>query len=106
MMAGSPIDNFSLGIKLDGKEYQGECYLKTKTDRYKKHLVVIDGCEIYWYKSAIEMMPQIMHSLIRTFAKEMPEDIIPELGNITLWPVKIVLPPNKSRLIYFESQDQ
>jgi hypothetical protein len=44
-----------------------------------------------------------MHSLVQTFAKLMPEEIVTELEGITMWPVKIILPPNKSRLVYFES---
>lgn len=43
-----------------------------------------------------------MHSLIGTFIKEMdPEDSHSE--NCKLYPVKIVLPPNKSRILYFKS---
>jgi hypothetical protein len=83
--------------------YQGECFLKTKNDRYKKHVMVIEGCEVYWYKSVNDLVPQIMHSLVGTFAKLLPEEVASELGNQALWPVKIILPPNKSRFIYFES---
>jgi len=99
------IDNFSFGRK-EKERYQDYCYLKTKTDRYKNHVVVIEGSEIYWYKTLGDIEPQIMHSLVRTFAKLMPEEVVPELASITLWPVKIILPPNKSRIIYFESQEQ
>jgi hypothetical protein len=65
--------------------------------------MVIEGCEVYWYKSVTDLVPQIMHSLVSTFAKLLPEEVVSELGNQTLWPVKIMLPPNKSRFIYFES---
>ena len=64
--------------------------------------MIIDGCEVYWYKSVNDMIPQIMHSLVGTFAKILPEESTQELDHDkTLWPVKIVIPPNKSRLIYF-----
>jgi len=105
ILVGGVIDNFSFGRK-EKEKYQDYCYLKTKTDRYKNHVVVIEGSEIYWYKTLSDIEPQIMHSLVGTFAKLMPEEVVPELANITLWPVKIILPPNKSRIIYFESQEQ
>ena len=63
------------------KLYQGECYLKTKNDRYKKHVMAIEGCEVYWYKSVNDVVPQIMHSLVGTYAKILPEDVASDLGN-------------------------
>ena len=43
-----------------------------------------------------------MHCLVGTFIKAMPHDRV-EQDNvlIDLWPVKIILPPNKSRILYF-----
>lgn len=46
-----------------------------------------------------------MHSLIGTFIKEMPDEES-QSENCTLYPVKIVLPPNKSRILYFKSKAQ
>ena len=65
--------------------------------------MMIEGCEVYWYKSVNDLVPQIMHSLVGTFAKLLPDEVASEFGSQTLWPVKIILPPNKSRFIYFES---
>lgn len=46
-----------------------------------------------------------MHSLIGTFIKDMePEESRSE--NCMLYPVKIVLPPNKSRILYFKSEQE
>ncbi len=68
--------------------------------------MVIDGSEIYWYKYLNDMIPQIMHSLVNTFAKVLPEEEASEglTESMVLWPIKIVIPPNKSRIIYFETQ--
>jgi hypothetical protein len=44
-----------------------------------------------------------MHSLIGTFIKEMPAEAS-QSEACDLYPVKIVLPPNKSRLLYFKSE--
>ena len=68
--------------------------------------MVVEGCEVFWYKSVNDLIPQIMHSLVGTFAKLLTEEAASDLGNQTVWPVKIILPPNKSRFIYFESQDE
>ena len=45
-----------------------------------------------------------MHSMIGTFIKEMPKEFS-KSENADLFPVKIMLPPNKSRILYFKSQD-
>ena len=44
-----------------------------------------------------------MHSMIGTFIKEMPPEHSESEGG-DLWPVKIVLPPNKSRILYFKTE--
>lgn len=46
-----------------------------------------------------------MHCLAGTFVKEIPEEQCPDTGR-NLYPVKIVLPPNKSRILYFDSAEQ
>jgi len=42
--------------------------------------------------------------MIGTFIKEMPDEFS-NSENCNLHPVKIVLPPNKSRILYFKSKD-
>lgn len=47
----------------------------------------------------------LMHSLAGTFVKELPEEKIEESNNVTsLWPVKIIFMPTKSRTLYFKYQ--
>ena len=41
-----------------------------------------------------------MHCLVGTFIKELPPEQTPTL---LLYPVKIILPPNKSRVLYFRT---
>ena len=43
--------------------------------------------------------------MIGTFIKEMPKEFS-NSENCDLFPVKIMLPPNKSRILYFKSYDQ
>ena len=38
-----------------------------------------------------------MHSLISTFARDLPEEQ-------RYWPLKIIIPPSKSRVLYFATQ--
>ena len=48
-----------------------------------------------------------MHSLVGTYLKELPEETVnSKEGQDTFWPVKIVLPPNKSRVLYFQTRDE
>ena len=46
-----------------------------------------------------------MHCLTSTFVKEIQEEVCPDTHK-TLYPVKIVLPPCKSRILYFDSQEK
>lgn len=84
---------------------EGPCFLKTKTDRFKEHWAVLNGNEIFCYRSAHDHKSRVMHCLAGTFVKEIADENCPETGRV-LYPVKIVLPPNKSRILYFDSQDQ
>ena len=43
-----------------------------------------------------------MHSLQGTFVKELPEEVLPSLG-VSLWPLKIILLPTMSRILYFRN---
>jgi hypothetical protein len=62
------------------------------------------GNEIYCYKNKDDAVHRVMHSLVGTFAKELPEEVVKDQG-IKIYPVKIILPPNKSRILYFESSE-
>ena len=46
-----------------------------------------------------------MHSLIGTFIKDLPKEYS-QSEESDLFPVKIVLPPSKSRILYFKSLEQ
>jgi hypothetical protein len=35
---------------LEDQVFEGQCYLKTKTDRYKEHWAVLAGNELYCYR--------------------------------------------------------
>ena len=81
---------------------EGTCFLKTKTDRFKEHWAVLNGNEIFCYRNMQDTKSRVMHCLAGTFVKEIQEEICPETRN-KLYPVKIVLPPNKSRILYFNN---
>ena len=66
---------------------------------------MLNGNEIFCYRSATDNRSRVMHCLAGTFVKEIAEEKCPETGR-TLFPVKIVLPPNKSRILYFDGADQ
>ena len=85
----------------DINSLKGVCYLKTKTDRFKEHWAVLQGNEIFCYRNAKDPNYRVMHCLAGTFVKEIPQEECPDTRR-KLYPVKIVLPPNKSRILYFE----
>ena len=81
--------------------------MKTKTDRYKLHWSLLTGNELYCYRNKEDIKKcephRVMHSLIGTFIKEIDMEFS-QSENCNLYPVKIVLPPNKSRLLYFKEE--
>jgi serine/threonine protein kinase len=85
--------------------FEGQCYLKTKTDRYKEHWAVLAGNELYCYRQKGDKDHRVMHSMVGTFIKEMPGEFS-QSENGNLYPVKIMLPPNKSRILYFKQEEQ
>jgi hypothetical protein len=46
-----------------------------------------------------------MHCLVGTFIKELPPEQFKE-KNIEMWPVKIILTANKSRILYLISKEE
>lgn len=46
-----------------------------------------------------------MHSLVGTFLKDVDNEVNPKDDQI-IYPIKIVLPPSKSRVVYFPSADE
>ena len=84
----------------DYQLFEGECFLKTKTNKFAKYWAVVVGSELYLYKSKKDPLHSVMHSLAGTFIKEMPEEV--NFDRIwSLWPVKIILPPCSFRTLYF-----
>ena len=62
-------------IEFDEKQHakiQSYCFLKTKTEKLKCYWASIIGKEIFFYKDNEAQEYKLMHSLIGTYAKEMP----------------------------------
>lgn len=106
------------------EQYEGNCYLKTKTESYKKHWMVLIGNELYFYRKKGDAEHKVMHCLAGTYLKDVTMDEISEKSKSSaaskpqsnkdsssnaqagknFHPVKLVIPPNKSRLIFFSQQ--
>ena len=52
--------------------HEGECYLKTRADRFKQHWGVVMGNELYCYRDRNDAVHRVMHCLVGTFIKELP----------------------------------
>ena len=118
-------------------EHSGHCYLKTKTESYKKHFMILQGNELRFFRKQGDSDHKVMHCLAGTYLKEITMDEIscdnksnaPSNGprskggrsqpgsrgtsieenkhGKTYFPIKLVIPPNKSRLVFFtKAQDQ
>lgn len=86
-------------------QIEGDCVLKTKADKYKPHWAMIVGNELFCYRHKGDAQQRVMHSLVGTFIKDVPPEDSKSEG-CRLYPVKIMLPPSKSRVLYFKSQEQ
>jgi len=51
------------------KEFAGHCYLKTKTESYRKHWMVLSGNELRFYKKQGDEKHKVMHCLTGTYLK-------------------------------------
>jgi hypothetical protein len=81
--------------------FETPCFLKTKTNNYKSHWALLEGNDIFCYRRQGDTDQRVMHSLAGTFVQEIPSEECSDT-NVTFYPVKIVLPPNKSRILYFD----
>jgi hypothetical protein len=71
----SILDNFGNTDKADHyASFEGECFLKTRADRFKTHWAVIMGNELYCYRNKDDALHRVMHSLAGTFVKDLPEE--------------------------------
>lgn len=61
------------------------------------------GNELYAYRRKGDTDHRAMHCLVGTFIKELPQEYS---GEHNFWPIKITLPPNKSRVLYFTKQEE
>lgn len=59
-------------------EHTGFCYLKTKTESYKKHFMHLQGNELRFYRKQGEEEAKVMHCLAGTYLKEVTMDEISE----------------------------
>lgn len=66
---------------------------------------MLKGNEIFCYREKGDQRSRVMHCLAGTFCKELPEEQCRSTG-MQLFPIKIVLPPNKSRVLYFSSRQE
>ena len=78
---------------------EGPIYLKTKSDKHKEFNCVLAGTDLFFYRRKTDSEHHVMHSLVGTFVKK-------EESEGEMWSLKIVIPPSKSRLLFFKTQDE
>lgn len=59
-------------------EHSGNCYLKTKTESYKKHWIVLQGNELRFFRKQGDANHKVMHCLAGTYIKDVTMDEISE----------------------------
>lgn len=76
------------------------CFLKTKSDKLKSHWGVLRGNDFYCYRHKTDATHRFMHCLVGVYVKDMDDEICP-ITKIKYFPLKLLVPPKKSRMIYF-----
>ena len=89
---------------LDGLSF---CYLKTKTNRFKRHIFVVRDGTILFYRrvedeNAVQSHP-IKKSHLR-LAKPLKVDN-ESTESAVFYPVQVDVPPDRTRLLYFQTQE-
>lgn len=97
-----PIEGFGDIGKYENNLKEGKCYLKTKSYCYKEFFTQLIGNDLYFYKKKGDSDHKIMHSLKGTFIEIKPVEL--DIRENQMWPVKIMIPPVKSRVIYFDTE--
>lgn len=103
-LCSSIVDSFS-GLTIDDSKIEGNCLLKTKSDRFKEHWVTVVGKDLLCYRRKGDKEPRVMHCLTNTFVVTITAEQNRDNGQL-IYPVKLNLPTNKSRILYFFSSEQ
>lgn len=67
--------------------------------------MAIIGNELYFYKKKGATEHKVMHCLSGTYLKETTEEIVDAKGQ-SFFALKIVIPPNKSRLVFLQTKEE
>lgn len=76
---------------------------KATETKLKKYWYSLLGRELYVYRTQDDLQHKGMHNLIGTFIKEEPPETF--IKDITLYPIKLVFPPNKVRVYYLLTKE-
>jgi hypothetical protein len=104
------------------QQYEGSVYLKTKEGTLKKHLMILIGNEIYFFRSRQDTQHKIMHCLTGTYIQDSDKNSDTESQGLIstskksdpatnndnfgdYCKLKLVIPPNKSRVIFFKREE-
>lgn len=54
--------------------FEGECYLKSQTEKFKAHWMALIGNELFWYKNNQKQSCILMQCLVCTYIHELKEE--------------------------------
>lgn len=94
----------SPGKEDEFNQYEGEMLRKAPEGKYKRYWFCLLGKELYCYRKKDEEKHKGMHSLVGVYIREEREEVLE--NNTTLYPFKLIFPPNKGRSYYLLSKDE
>ena len=92
-------------LQQDGEFY---CYLKTKRGKFKKHFMMIDeDNNIAFFRRCTDTDSRQRHPLVECHLRvAKPQKIDDGKGNLKVfYPIQADIPPDKTRLLYFDSEE-
>ena len=87
---------------------EGQCLLKTNLDQLKSFWLYVSGSDLTFYKNSTKQNKILYHTLVNTFVEdpEQVDNVIYEDIQETFWPLRIILPSEKTLVLHFRSSEE
>lgn len=99
------MENFALRKKKSYIIKEGKGFLKTKNNNYKDYALRLMGSELYFYRNQTDANHEFMHSMVGSYAEvKENKQITIDHKPVSAAPLKLLVGPQKARVIYFLSK--
>ena len=97
------VENFDFDDSQQFYDQESEILLATETNKFRPFTLKLYGKELYFYGKKDPERHEFMHTLVGTFVTAQDQVVTESETPVTLFPVKIALPPKYTRFVYFST---